>query len=174
VKLIFIIIMIAGVSSIRASGQSPNRDSELSINLRVLNEQRSYSIKDSIKLQFEVVNSSSSPIGIFSKLGMGYQGGIILHLLDRSGAEIQPPVMAHDSLNLSEMQDKRNYFSLPPGELLGARQTFILSDLVTKPGHYKLLAEYHSPVDAKYADIPNFWSIDRKSIVSSQIELQVK
>jgi hypothetical protein len=58
--------------------------------------------------------------------------------------------------------------------VFGTRQKFAVSELVSKPGHYKLLAEYHCPVDPKEGKVGNFWSIERKSVVSKEIEFNVK
>ena len=68
--------------------QSPTQGDGLSLNLRNLTEHRFYGMKDSIVLEFEVINLSSKPVGVFAGLGMGYQGGMILHLLDATGAEV--------------------------------------------------------------------------------------
>jgi hypothetical protein len=54
------------------------------------------------------------------------------------------------------------------------RQSFLLSELVSKPGHYKLIAEYHCPIDSKYAKIRDFWGIERKSIISAELDLTVE
>jgi hypothetical protein len=113
-------------------------------------------------------------VGVFAKLGMGYQGGVILHILDITGAEVEPPTLAHDSLDLSAMRDAKNYFELQPQHFFGTRQRFAVSELISKPGHYKLLAEYHCPVDSKYAKVANFWGVERKSLVSSEVEFNVE
>lgn len=153
--------------------KAPHGD-ELKIELRNLTERHSYSFKDFIVLDFVIINTGREPVGVFAKLGMGYQGGVILHVLDSEGAEIQPPSIEHDFLDFRGMRIPQNYFELQPGHFLGTRQKFGISEFVWKPGHYKLLAEYHCPVDAKDGKVGNFWSIERKSVVSSEIELNVK
>jgi hypothetical protein len=157
-----------------AVGQLAAQSDGLNINLRNLTQQRSFGLKDSIVLDFEIINSGSGPVGVFAKLGMGYQGGLILHVLDSTGAEVQPPTLAHDSLDLHAMQYAKNYFELQPEQFFGTRQRFAISELVNKPGHYKLLAEYHCPVDSKYAKVGNFWGIEHKSVVSSEIEFSIE
>jgi len=146
----------------------------LNVNLRDLTQQHSYGLKDSIMLEFEIINASLEPVGVFARLGMGYQGGIILHVLDSTGSEVQPPTLAHDSLDLRATQESRNYFELQPNQFFGTRQRFSVSELISKPGHYKLLAEYHCPVDSKYAKVGNFWGIERKSIVSSEMKFDIE
>jgi hypothetical protein len=168
------LILLVMLSFTVAAGQIVREGDGLSLNLRNLAQQHSYGLKDSIVLSFDVINSSSAPVGVFAKLGMGYQGGIILHILDSTGAEVQPPTLAHDFLDLRAMQDPKNYFDLQPEQFFGTRQTFVVSELVNRPGHYKLLAEYHCPVDSKYAKIENFWGIERKSIVSGEMEFNVE
>src|SRR4051812_23649989 len=147
---------------------------KLEVNLRNLTEKPSYSLKDSVVLNIEILNSGTEPVGVYSKLGMGYMGGIILHVLDRQGAEIQPTILQHDFLDSRAMNDAANYFALQPYDFFGTRQEFKISEFVSKSGHYKLLAEYHSPIVATYAKVANFWSIDRKSIVSNEIALTVQ
>ena|ERR1700687_1948300 len=162
------------LSFAQAPGQHASRAGGLTVEVRNLTEQRSYSIKDSILLDFEIINSGRKPVGVFAKLGMGYQGGVILHVLDSAGAEVQPPTLAHDFLDVRAIQDAKNYFELEPGQFFGTRQKFAIAEFVSKPGHYKLLAEYHCPVDAKDGKVANFWSIERKSVVSREIEFKVQ
>ena len=154
-------------------GQHPSSAGTLTIELRDPTEPHSYGIKDSILLDFEIINSGREPVGVFAKLGMGYQGGVILHVLNSAGAEVQPPTLAHDFLDDHAIRDARNYFELEPGQFFGTRQKFAVSELVNNPGHYKLLAEYHCPVDPKEGKVGNFWSIERKSVVSSEIQFNV-
>jgi hypothetical protein len=151
----------------------PSSYGSLTIEIRSLTGQHSYSIKDSVLLDFEIINSGREPVGVFAKLGMGYQGGVILHVLDSVGAETQPPSLAHDFLDVRAIQDANSYFELEPGRFFGTRQRFAVSELVGKAGHYKLLAEYHCPVNSKDGKIGNFWSIERKSVVSGEIAFNV-
>jgi len=164
-----VVLTFAQLPRQKASGAG-----RLTIEVRDLTERRSYGLKDSVVLDVEIINSGSEPVGVFAKLGMGYQGGIILHALDSTGAEVQPQILAHDFLDLRAIQDPKNYFELQPGQFFGTRQRFAVSELVGKPGHYKLLAEYHCPVDPKDGKVGNFWSIERKSVVSKEIEFNVK
>jgi hypothetical protein len=157
-----------------ASKKLAAQNPELNLSLRNLSQQRSYTLKDSIVLNFEIINSSHHPVGVFARLGMGYQGGFILHLIDSAGAAVEPPVLPHDTVDLQAVQDERNYFHLRPAQFFGMRQSFLLSELVSKPGHYKLIAEYHCPIDSKYAKIKDFWDIERKSIISSELDLTVE
>lgn len=167
--LFFFLLSLVGLP-----GQPAPQGGKLEIDLRNLTGQQSYHLKDSIVLDFEIINSGSGPVGVFAKLGMGYQGGVILHVLDSVGAELEPPTLEHDFLDLDAMQDARNYFALPPHQFFGTRQKFTVRELVSKPGHYKLLAEYHCPVNEKEGRAENFWSIERKSVVSQEVQLKVK
>lgn len=152
----------------------PSNGQELGIRLTDLSASKTITLSDSITLEFTVINSGSSPVGIFTQLGMGYQGGVILHVLRQDGSEIQKPILFHDTLLESDVMNKNNYTQLIPDHFIGMQQTFKVSELVTKPGHYKLLAEYHSPIETKYAQIENFFGIERKSIVSNQVVLIVR
>ena len=158
----------------RLPRQHASSAGSLTIELKNLTEQRSYGMKDSILLDFVIINSGHEPVGVFAKLGMGYQGGVILHVLDSAGAEVEPPTLAHDFLDARAMQDARNYFELQPREFFGTRQRFTVRELVSKSGHYKLLAEYHCPINPKEGKVGNFWSIERKSVVSRKIEFNVE
>jgi hypothetical protein len=173
-RLAAILTLVIMLSFTGALGQGAVQGEGLNINLQNLTPQRSFGLKDSVVLDFEILNSGSTPVGVFAKLGMGYQGGVILHVLDSAGADVRPPALAHDSLDLEAMQDARNYFELQPHQFFGTRQKFAVSELVSEPGHYKLLAEYHSPVDSKYAKVADFWSIERKSVVSSEVDFNVE
>ena len=173
-RIAAVIALLVMLSFAEAAEQHATQGDGLSVSLRNLTEQASYGMKDSIVLEFEVINLSSEPIGVFAKLGMGYQGGMVLHVLDSTGAEVESPTLDHDSLDLDAVGDARSYIKLQPYMFLGTRQRYAVSQLVWKPGHYKLLAEYHCPVDSKYAKVGNFWGIERKSVISSEIEVDVK
>jgi hypothetical protein len=168
------LVLVLVLSFVGLLGHPAPQGGKLEVDLRNVTEQHSYRLKDSVVLDFEIINSGSQPVGVFAKLGMGYQGGVILHVLNDTGAEIEPPTLAHDFLDLGAMQDARNYFELPPHQFFGTRQKFAVTELVSKPGHYKLLAEYRCPVDAKDGKVANFWSVERKSVVSREIGFNVK
>jgi len=169
-----VLTLILMLSSIGGVGQLDAQAGGLDLGLRYVTRQLSFSMKDSLVLDFAILNSSSRPVGVFAKLGMGYQGGIILHVLDSAGAEVQPPVLAHDFLDLRGMDERKNYFELQPGQFWGTRQSYSVSELVWKAGRYKLLAEYHCPVDSKYAKVANFWGIEHKSVISGELEFIVE
>jgi hypothetical protein len=171
---ITVLVLVLILNLTGAGAQRPAQGDGLSLNIRNLSPQHQYGMDDSVVLEFEITNSSAAPVGVFAKLGMGYQGGVILHVLDASGVEVQPPTLAHDFLDLRAAQESKNYFELQPEQFFGTKQKFAVSELVGKPGHYKLMAEYHCPVDPKYAKVANFWSIERKSIVSSEMEFNIE
>src|SRR5256885_6049697 len=161
-RIAAVLILAVMLSSARLPGMDSPQGGELTVELRNLTRRLSCALKDSIVLDFEIINSGSQAVGVFAKLGMGYQGGIILHVLDETGAEIEPPTLAHDFLDFRAAQDAKNYFELQPGQFFGTRQKFAVLELVSKPGHYKLLAEYHCPVNPKDGKVKNFWSIERR------------
>lgn len=168
------LILAVMLSFARFPGTRSPQGGKLGVELRNLTKRPSYGLKDSVVLDVEIFNSGAEPVGVFAKLGMGYQGGIILHALDRAGAEVQPQILPHDFLDLRAIQDPKNYFELQPGQFFGTRQKFAILELVSKPGHYKVLAEYHCPVDPKDGKVGNFWSIERKSVVSREIEFNIE
>ena len=168
------LILAVMLNFARLPGQPPAQADSLRVEIRNLTERASYGLNESIELDVKIINGGSKTIGVFAKLGMGYQGGLILHVRDASRAEVQPPTLAHDFLDLAAIQDAKNYLELRPGQFLETKQRFSLRELISKPGHYKLFAEYHCPVETKYAKVANFWSIDRKSVVSPEIEFRVE
>src|SRR5215470_15039150 len=99
--LVFALISFAASYGSRLPAQAL----QLQVELQNLNPQPEYSLQDSIALDIQIVNAGSQPVGVFAKLGMGYQGGVILHILDSAGTEVQPPVLAHDFLDLDAIGD---------------------------------------------------------------------
>lgn len=154
-------------------GAHSSQGAKLEVKLSERAHRSSYRLKDSIALDIQISNSGDEPLGVFAKLGMGYQGGIILHVLDATGAEVHTPVLEHDFLDDRAIADPGNYFLLQPRHFFGTTQEFAVNELVRKPGHYSLLVEYHCPVDSRAAKVRNFWGIERRSIVSSRVPLDV-
>ncbi len=136
-KVAAALVLVLALSFAGLLGQPAPQGGKLEIDLRNLTAQRSYRLRDSIVLNFEIINE-------------------------------------HDFLDLRAMQNPRSYFELPPYQFFGTRQKFAVTELVSKPGHYKLLAEYRCPVDAKDGKVGNFWSVERGSIVSREIEFNVE
>jgi hypothetical protein len=72
----------------------------LNLNLRNLTQEHLYALKDSIVLEFEIINSSSAPVGVFAKLGSQLDPGdriarrVASHVL-KSRDSIAPPLPAH-------------------------------------------------------------------------------
>lgn len=168
--IVMIVLPFAALSA--KSSAKPQK--LLSVNMTVLNNASSYTLNDSIVLRFQITNVQPTPIGIFTELGMGYQGGVILHVLRSDGSEVQKPVLSHFPLQPSDITNKNNYIELLPNHFIGMVQTFKVSDLVRKPGNYKLLAEYHSPVDSSHTTVRNFFGVKENSVVSNEIELNVR
>lgn len=123
------------LSLARPPAQHSAPTGKLEVELRDLTKRRSYRLKDSVLLDVEIINSGSDPVGVFAKLGVGYQGGVILHALDSAGAEAQPQILPHDFLDLRATDNPKSYFELQPDQLFGTRQKFAVLELVSKPGH---------------------------------------
>jgi hypothetical protein len=173
-KLTAILILMLALGALYGAQQSTTPTKGLAVVLRAESVQHAFSLKDEVTLDFEILNEGPSAIGVYAHLGMGYQGGIILHVLDSNGAEIPSPTLEHDFLYPADVQDPKNYFELRPSQFFGSRQRFTISELVGKPGSYKLLAEYHCPVDTNSAKVKNFWGMEQKSVVSEQVSFDVR
>ena len=133
-----VITLLIMISFAVGAEQSPTQGDGLSLNLRNLTEHRFYGMKDCIVLEFEVINLSSKPVGVFAGLGMGYQGGMILHLLDATGAEVQRATVDSDPLDTDAIIDARGYFMLKPYMFFGTRQKYAVPELVRKPGRLQV------------------------------------
>ena len=159
---------------------APNGDaqsaqhSDLTISAKIVGAVEEYTFSDKIVLEIMLYNNSLKPIGLYSKLGLGYQGGLIIHIQDGNGKDVMPPTLQHDFLDLKSINDPISYVLLNPNHLIGVRHSFELSEFVSKPGKYKMIIEYHSPIDPSGSKVENLWGSNRKSIISGPINLKIK
>lgn len=172
-----LLILVGVTMSAQNSHAQPSQaaqSSGLAISVRTLGAIEEYAVGDKIDLEITLYNSSLNPIGLYSKLGLGYQGGLIIHVLDGNGKEVMTPSLQHDFLDLKAIEDPKNYILLNSHHLLGVRHSFILSEFVAKPGYYKMIVEYHSPINPSTVVVENLWGSNRKSIISDSLNLKIK
>jgi hypothetical protein len=125
-------------------------------------------------LEFEVriVNGTTTDLWLFGDLRWGARGGLVLNVgpWDRSGP--LPLFLDHAEFTKEELRDLKSFVRLRPGAFLGTKRLMKVSDLVRKPGDYRIWVEYQSPLPTAAFD-ETFWSAESGTLASRAVVLRI-
>jgi hypothetical protein len=127
---------------------------------------------DALELEVRVVNATQQDLWFFGDLRWGHRAGLVLNVgpWDREGP--LPLFLDHAEFTREELRDPRSFVRLRPRALIGQQRRIKVSDLVRKPGEYRLWVEYDAPLPAAAFDRP-FWSAERGTLMSRAVLLHV-
>ncbi len=129
--------------------------------------------KDPFTLYVGLVNNGEEDISVFGQLRWGHAGGLVLTIRDQDGRLVEPERLDDDLIVPSVLRQSTSYTVLPPDHFIGTVRRDSTSNLFRKLGTFSLVVEYRSPVPARYAKTPNFWSRERGVIRSEAIQIEV-
>lgn len=142
----------------------------LEISLTV--NKRKYRKSEMIKLQVMLINSGYKDVYVFRTLQWG-SAGLLLHLRDISGKEIEPRAYP-DDLTRESPDDQTAFVKLPPLQFLGINSVSGLKFLnLTKPGKYSIYVEYNSPFSMSEVKLSPFWGKDSGTLKSNLVHIEV-
>jgi hypothetical protein len=129
---------------------------------------------ETIKLEASVINVGEEPICLYGLLSWGLSSSFTLHVTDAIGKEV-PARYPDDSLTPPPPPDDRSFFvNLNPHHFLGNTRESSLYELnATKPGKYRIVVEYHSPIPQNFGQGLPFWGRENGSIWSRAIQVEV-
>jgi hypothetical protein len=148
------------------------RGAEASPTLELLISRVVVSMDDILDLEVRIVNSTSNDLWVFGDLRWGARAGLVLNVgpWERDGP--LPLFIDHGEFTKEELADTRSFVRLRPDAFVGRKRQVKVSDLVRKPGEYRIWIEYQAPLPAAAFDQP-FWSAEKASVISRPIVLRV-
>jgi hypothetical protein len=134
---------------------------------------RSVSMDEVLECEVRVVNSTTRDLWIFGDLRWGPRGGLVLNVgpWERDGP--LPLFVDHGEFTKEELSDRRSFVRLRPDAFIGRKRQIKVSDLVRKPGEYRIWVEYQAPLPAAAFDQP-FWSAEKSALVSQALIVHVR
>ncbi|MEA2465556.1 MAG: hypothetical protein QOJ98_3303 [Acidobacteriota bacterium] len=135
-------------------------------------EQASVNMDEVVEFDVRIVNSTVDDLWIFGDLRWGPRAGLVLNVgpWERDGP--LPVFIDHGEFTKEELQDTRTFVRLRSGAFIGRKRQMKASDLVRKPGEYRVWVEYQAPLPANAFAAP-FWSAEKPVLVSHPVVLHV-
>jgi hypothetical protein len=130
------------------------------------------SMDDVVHLDIRIVNSTTDVLWIFGDLRWGPRGGLVLNVSPWGPDGPLPLVVDHAEFTKDELSDTRSLVRLRPGAFVGRKREMKVSDLVRKPGEYRIWVEYQAPLPAAAFE-QSFWSAEKPSLTSRALTLIV-
>jgi len=143
------------------------------LELSLISQKRRYRHNDQFKLEVLLRNISERDIYIFGTLDWGYSAGLVFHIRDTSGKEIQP-LLAPDSRTHASPDDTTAFIKLGPDHFLGTNYYAPMKFMnLTKPGRYSIFVEYYPPFSSKDVKLRPFWGRENGTLKSNVIWIEV-
>jgi hypothetical protein len=178
--ILFGFVMVSGWLGFGSHGKSEHRlmKAKDAIKVTLRAEQVSYSIGDSIELEVTLRNEDEAPVYIYRELLWGYGGGLILHIHNEQGDEVEPNLREDTLLPPPSDSDPGLFVRLDQHNLFGTRRIVPVKNLTQRAGKYTLQVEYRSPVprgfmDPKLQKLRALWHED-PSLFSNAVPLNVQ
>jgi hypothetical protein len=127
---------------------------------------------DDLELEVRLLNATTEDLWVFGDLRWGPRGGLVLNIGPWGLDGPLPLIIDHAEFTKDELRDTRSFVRLRPDAFIGRKRRMRVSDLVRKPGEYRIWIEYHAPLPAAAFDQP-FWSAEKPTLVSRAVILTV-
>jgi hypothetical protein len=150
----------------------PMLGADVSPTLELVINRETVNIDEVLDIEVRIVNSTGSDLWVFGDLRWGARAGLVLNVgpWERDGP--LPLFIDHAEFTKEELTDRRSFVRLRPGAFVGRKRQVKVSDLVRKPGEYRIWIEYQAPLPAAAFDQP-FWSAEKASLASRAVVLHV-
>lgn len=142
------------------------------VELAIKGSDRPLKMQDLLECEVRVLNSTKDPIWIFGDLRWGMRGGVVLNVSPWERDGPLPLFIDHAEFTDEELHDRRSFVRLRPGAFIGRKREIKVSELVRKPGEYRVWLEYTAPLPAVAFDEP-FWSAEKGSLFSAAVVLRI-
>lgn len=133
-----------------------------------------YNRGETIRLEILLKNLSEEPISLYGSLSWGHSASLTLRVTDAAGKEI-PAKYLDDSLTPPPPPNDQSFFvNLNPHHFFGTVRESSLDELnINKPGKYKIVVEYHSPIPQSFGKGLSLWGREKGSIRSKPTQVEV-
>ena len=180
-RAIFAVFIMGTV--LAAPSQTRQRRPSTQLRLQVSTDRQSYKLSDSLQLDTQIVNAGNSDVYIYSwDVCWNAFRGLSLHLIAPDGSAARGKVLPDCVPPPPNPRDVYEFVRLEPGRVYGLLDSFKVTDLVSKPGEYRLQATFSGSLSpdwihewmatAPIATLP-LWTVDQPPVKSEAIQLTV-
>jgi len=133
-----------------------------------------YRLGQSIEIDVRLENISDDVVSVFGALRWGHAGGLVLHMEDGAGKDVQPKDLDDDMIPPSVLKTSSAFVTLQERHFLGTSRTDNTADLFGKPGTYTIWLDYTSPVPSSFGQGVNFWNREAGTLRSNRVTIHIK
>jgi hypothetical protein len=133
-----------------------------------------YRLGESIEMDVRLENRSDDLVTVFGGLRWGHAGGLVLHVEDAAGKDVQPKNLDDDMIPPSVLKKPSAYVTLQERHFLGTSRNDKTDELFAKPGTYTMWLDYTSPVPSAFGQGVNFWSRESGTLRSNRVTIHIK
>lgn len=161
-------ILVMIISTAGLGGKAPP------LRLRLSTAAGQYRLGESIEMDVRLENVSDDLVTVFGGLRWGHAGGLVLHVVDAAGREVQPKNLDDDMIPPSVLKKPSAYVTLQERHFLGTSRSDKTDELFAKPGTYTMWLDYTSPVPSSFGQGVNFWSRESGTLRSNRVTIHIK
>ncbi len=144
-----------------------------SMRVLISTDSQRYRMSDNVKLTVLIRNDSNVPLWIYKRLEWGTRASLSLWVQDAVSNEPVPQTIIFDAMTLPPSRE--SFAPLPQHHSFTREQEFTMKQLnIAKPGRYRIVVNYHSPIPQEFGDGLHIWSKEMGEIASDPIEISVR
>jgi hypothetical protein len=148
-------------------------DSQFALEVRLRSDKPVYKMGETISLQVSLLNRSEQPIYLYGILDWGLSASLSLRVMDQGNKEI-PRKFLDDALTPPPSDLSSFFVPLFPDHFFGTTRNLSLAESnINKPGKYKIVVEYHSPIPKNLSPKLSIWEKENGTMGSKPLEIEV-
>lgn len=182
-RVVFAVLMLGIAVAASAQSHLEKQRQSMQLRVQVSTDQLTYKLGDSLRLETQLVNAGNGDAYIYSwDMCWNAFRGLSLKMLAPDGSLAHGTVLFDCVPPPPNPENVYEFIPLEPGRVYGRLDTFRLTDLVRKPGQYRLEVTFSSSLSRKWLDeematapiatLP-VWTMEQPPLKSNAIQLTV-
>ena len=178
-RLVSIILLLSIMNSMSSASlqKQPVAVSTKSVaaklKLTIMPAKARYKSSEQLRMMVVLGNSGNRETYVLATLRWGISAGLLFHIKDADGREIDPQAFPDDQVYASP-RDSREFVKLQPDHFIGTNFYAPLNQLgIERPGKYSIFVEYTPRFSTTEVELHPFWGSENGTIRSNVVYFEV-
>ncbi|HEV7920346.1 MAG TPA: hypothetical protein VGR02_06095 [Thermoanaerobaculia bacterium] len=167
-------LLAISAAAVMMMGMTALGDERAPLRVRLATSAGEYRLGQPIGLEVRLENVSNDVVTVFGSLRWGYAGGLVLHVTDAAGKDVQPKALDDDMIPPSVFKRADAFVTLQKRHSLGTTRADGTADLFPRAGTYTIWVDYTSPVPASLGRGAHFRSRESGTLHSNKVTVRIK
>ena len=143
------------------------------LEVKIVPSKKRYKLRDQFRMIVVLTNAAKGEIYVLATLGWGISAGLLFHIKDAAGKEIEPVGFPDDRIYASPL-DSSEFVKLQPEHFIGTNFYAPLNVLnIKRPGKYSIFVEYTPRFSMRQVEVRPFWGNENGTIRSNVVHFEV-